>query len=649
MSSQIFDDDSDEDGGKYGSKEYIYNTDNQNFSRAAVHLKFGEKNKAQNILEFMYQTGIDEIKNDKQRALYIFNELTKQKTSFIKSINLYFAKVQYFIDNRHKFILTQMITLKQYRVQIKSLKLIQISIPPKYIIQRVKITLSLGISHFKLNQNIKALQDFEKVKLKKDEIEDKENLFLLRGVRQYLTIGNLYLQANKLDEALQDFNEAVILLPDISECWYKRGKVFELMEYYERSIEDYRKAISLAPQDPLSSASLGQLFFLLKDHKQAQIYLEMAETNLLNLTSSTLAVLNLTQENVKYIKLKVKLLQNINTGLNQIKDEMYMFTKNNTLYSQESSEYAQKISQCEIQIKNSLRNSSFEGTSQSSSDILQLCQKISQEVQQLSEKIRMLEQQQRINQNQIQILMEQEPFVIQQELIQLEKSDNMYLYYRSVFWRLYNYLQAMSLISTNLIQFNSDTLIETNSEKILNILQTVVNVSNAITGFIPIVGAAFNIINSALDFGVEQMKNKKFKNRMMNLASILQRFAVTPSELEREIQFASIYLAKSLQVEPYIDQQSKYYSFIIELSRQEGKFEKNAENPYWKKGVEHSLIILKYLEDNCQRILQTQQKMNLRAIIVEAISIADQKIKTFQQINYQRDIKVQKQQCCQIQ
>ena len=57
---------------------------------------------------------------------------------------------------------------------------------------------------------------------------------------------------------------------------------------------------------------------------------------------------------------------------------------------------------------------------------------------------------------------------------------------------------------------------------------------------------------------------------------------------------------------------SNFTSFIEKLSLLESISEEYSRDPYWKKGTQDSLIILKYLEENNNIILLENQHKKLR-------------------------------------
>lgn len=78
-------------------------------------------------------------------------------------------------------------------------------------------------------------------------------------------------------------------------------------------------------------------------------------------------------------------------------------------------------------------------------------------------------------------------------------------------------------------------MIESTSEKVLNIVKKTFNVGTKVLEKVHIAEHAFHIINEALNLVVDHKREEKFKKRLMLLTNILKLFAITPSELEREV------------------------------------------------------------------------------------------------------------------
>lgn len=88
--------------------------------------------------------------------------------------------------------------------------------------------------------------------------------------------GNSRVSQNKLDEAIQDFNQAVKLAPDAPDPYINRGTALEGLKRFDAAIADYNKALQIDSKDPLAlnnrgsaESGMGQWEAALADFKQA--------------------------------------------------------------------------------------------------------------------------------------------------------------------------------------------------------------------------------------------------------------------------------------------------------------------------------------------------------------------------------------------
>jgi len=76
-------------------------------------------------------------------------------------------------------------------------------------------------------------------------------------------------QLGDVDFGSADFEKAIKLSPDYAEAYYWRGGAYEAAQFYNRAIQDYRKAVSLieagAPSKELLS-KIDQRLKLLERH-----------------------------------------------------------------------------------------------------------------------------------------------------------------------------------------------------------------------------------------------------------------------------------------------------------------------------------------------------------------------------------------------
>ena len=63
----------------------------------------------------------------------------------------------------------------------------------------------------------------------------------------YFYRGNAYADKGEYDKAIEDFDQAIALQPDLAEACYNRGIAYYYKGEYDRAIEDYDQAIELQP------------------------------------------------------------------------------------------------------------------------------------------------------------------------------------------------------------------------------------------------------------------------------------------------------------------------------------------------------------------------------------------------------------------
>jgi len=81
---------------------------------------------------------------------------------------------------------------------------------------------------------------------------------------------------NRLDEAIKDFNQAIVLAPDETNAYLNRGTALEGGGHYAEAISDYNHVLELNPNDAMAynnrgnaEGSLGEWEKALADYQQA--------------------------------------------------------------------------------------------------------------------------------------------------------------------------------------------------------------------------------------------------------------------------------------------------------------------------------------------------------------------------------------------
>lgn len=80
-------------------------------------------------------------------------------------------------------------------------------------------------------------------------------------VRPYLLRGMVYVQQEKMDEALADYDKAIEMQPNLADAYVLRGRARYAIEDTNVAIEDFRQAIKLNPQHAPAYLERGYAFF----------------------------------------------------------------------------------------------------------------------------------------------------------------------------------------------------------------------------------------------------------------------------------------------------------------------------------------------------------------------------------------------------
>jgi tetratricopeptide (TPR) repeat protein len=108
-----------------------------------------------------------------------------------------------------------------------------------------------GIAYCHLGQYQRAIEDFnEAIRLK----PDLDTAYNNRGVA--------YINLGQYQRAIEDFNEAIHLKPDNVEAYNGRGAAYVNLDQYQRAIEDYNQAIHLKPDYANAYGSRGLTYLL---------------------------------------------------------------------------------------------------------------------------------------------------------------------------------------------------------------------------------------------------------------------------------------------------------------------------------------------------------------------------------------------------
>ena len=94
---------------------------------------------------------------------------------------------------------------------------------------------------------------------------------------EHLAQGQKFLQDQKLDEALKEFQETVRLAPESPPAHFWLGRVYFYREDKDQAEKSFKKVLELEPDNYHAMAWLGKLYSFNKDKlEQAQSYLQKA-------------------------------------------------------------------------------------------------------------------------------------------------------------------------------------------------------------------------------------------------------------------------------------------------------------------------------------------------------------------------------------
>jgi len=76
----------------------------------------------------------------------------------------------------------------------------------------------------------------------------------------FMSRGNSYLEMERYDQAINDYNQAIILVPDNANFYSNRANAYEQKNQSNRAISDYNTAIHLNPKFAIAYNNRGTVF-----------------------------------------------------------------------------------------------------------------------------------------------------------------------------------------------------------------------------------------------------------------------------------------------------------------------------------------------------------------------------------------------------
>lgn len=110
----------------------------------------------------------------------------------------------------------------------------------------------------------------------------------------YYNRGSIYSNWGQYDNALKDFKDASIVLPEYSSIYNNRGLVLDKLERYDEALEDYNRAIELLPT-AITYFNRANLYFEIGKYQEAKSdyskYLELDPDDKNELTECVIAAI----------------------------------------------------------------------------------------------------------------------------------------------------------------------------------------------------------------------------------------------------------------------------------------------------------------------------------------------------------------------
>lgn len=91
---------------------------------------------------------------------------------------------------------------------------------------------------------------------------------------EWLSYGNKLLRSQKYEKAVDAFERAIQIKPDLSQAWYARGRAQRLQQKYKEALQSFNKATTYNPTYDPAWRELGDTLFALNRYEEARQVLE---------------------------------------------------------------------------------------------------------------------------------------------------------------------------------------------------------------------------------------------------------------------------------------------------------------------------------------------------------------------------------------
>ena len=87
---------------------------------------------------------------------------------------------------------------------------------------------------------------------------------------EWLSYGNKLLRSQKYEKAVDAFDRAIQIKPDLSQAWYARGRAQRLQQKYKEALQSFNKATTYNPTYDPAWRELGDTLFALNRYEEAR-------------------------------------------------------------------------------------------------------------------------------------------------------------------------------------------------------------------------------------------------------------------------------------------------------------------------------------------------------------------------------------------
>jgi len=115
-----------------------------------------------------------------------------------------------------------------------------------------------GVAHHELKQHEKAINDYNKA------IELNPNL-----AEAYYNRGSAYRELKQYEKAITNYNKAIELNPSLADAYSNCGVTHCELKQYEKAIENFNRAIELNPEDSRAYNNRGVAYYVLNQQEKA--------------------------------------------------------------------------------------------------------------------------------------------------------------------------------------------------------------------------------------------------------------------------------------------------------------------------------------------------------------------------------------------